>query len=228
MFGSKKSKAGQSPPVPADADKKTPPAAAASETAPPVTPSRAAAAAANNGLARSGTAAPAGQTVAASPQQRQASAVAIRQTVAFSQIVSILMRSAFHKHLALSDLEWLVLPPLMAGQFRVAQARAAQDAPSVPAAVALWAKVSPEVDRRLTENPSAPTRLRPDEWRSGDILWLIEVVGDPRVVPQLMKSLGDSVFKGRDVKMKARGADGKPTAKVVRPAEGSRQPTKAE
>ena len=86
----------------------------------------------------------------------------------------------------------------------------------VPGAVALWALVSPDVDKRLTESAGAAIRLRPDEWRSGDILWLIDVIGDQSVVQQLLKNLGEKTFKGRDVRTRARGADGKPNVTILR------------
>ena len=38
----------------------------------------------------------------------------------FAQIVAVLMRDANFRNLRLTDLEWLVLPPVMAGQFRLA------------------------------------------------------------------------------------------------------------
>ena len=207
MFGSRKTKPAQPAPPAKDQDKKLVPSVPAGGAAPPATQS--------HGVAGNGGAAPVESPAAISPQMRQRNASAIRQSLDFAQIVSVLMRSPYHKHLALSDLEWLVLPPLLAGQFGVGQASARKGAPTLPAAVALWARVSPDVDKRLSENANVPIRLRPDEWRSGDILWLVEIVGDPRVVPQLMKRLGDTAFKGRDVKIRARGEDGKPVAKTV-------------
>jgi cytolysin-activating lysine-acyltransferase len=49
---------------------------------------------------------------------------AIRQVdVTLGQIVTILMRSPQHKQHPLADLEWLVLPAVLSGQFRVAQAQ---------------------------------------------------------------------------------------------------------
>ena len=72
----------------------------------------------------------------------------------------------------------------------------------VPVAVALWASVSAEVDRRLSTDLAPPMRLRPDEWRSGDTLWLIEVIGDPKAVPHLMAELREKVFSGKQLKMR--------------------------
>jgi hypothetical protein len=48
--------------------------------------------------------------------QRQAHQ-SLRQSVAFAQIVSLLMRSPLYRHFAIADLEWLVIPPLAMVQF---------------------------------------------------------------------------------------------------------------
>jgi hemolysin-activating ACP:hemolysin acyltransferase len=166
--------------------------------------------------AASAAAAPGRPAVSPEEAHRRAT-IATRQSVAFAQIVSVLARSPQHKHFSLADLEWLVIPPLLTGQFAVAEAKAQADGPSFPVAVVLWASVSAEVDKRLSENPAAPSRLRPDEWRSGDILWLVEAVGDTRVLPGLLKQVGEKLLKGRELKMRTRGTDGKVTTAVVRP-----------
>jgi len=155
---------------------------------------------------------PAGGTASTKEAQRLAVS-AIRQSVAFAQIVSVLMRSPHYRHYTLGDLEWLVVPALTTGQWRVVGAQSNQNGVSFPVAVALWARVSAEVDKKLSENLHVPIRLRPDEWQSGDILWLVDAVGDPRVVPQLLKQLLETSFKGRDAKVRAAGEDGKITVR---------------
>jgi hemolysin-activating ACP:hemolysin acyltransferase len=119
------------------------------------------------------------------------------------QIVTILMPQ--HKERP-ADLEWLVLPAILRGQYRVAQAQ--QSGIAVPVGVALWASVSAAVDQRLSDL-SAPCRLQSDEWRSGDIPWLVELVADPPTQQALLKHLGETVFKGHGVKMRVRDAEGK-------------------
>jgi cytolysin-activating lysine-acyltransferase len=126
--------------------------------------------------------------------------------VIFGQIVAILMRSPQHKFLRLADLEWLVLPAVLGGQYSVAQAQLSDT--TVPVGLALWTSVSPAVDLRLSDL-SAPGRLQPDEWRSGDIPWLLEVVADAQTRQLILTHLGDTVFKGREIKMRLCGADGK-------------------
>jgi cytolysin-activating lysine-acyltransferase len=132
---------------------------------------------------------------------------AIRQIdVTLGQIVTILMRSAQHKQRPLADLEWLVLPAVLSGQCSVAQTQ--QSGIAVPVGVALWASVSTDVDQRLSDL-SAPWRLQPDEWRSGDIPWLVELVADTSTQQALLKHLGETVFKGRRIRMRVRDANGK-------------------
>jgi hemolysin-activating ACP:hemolysin acyltransferase len=145
----------------------------------------------------------------------QRRAAAVRLAVAFADIVGALMRSPSHKHLSLADVERLVVRPLRSGQYRVARAKPPKEGAAAPAAAVLWASVSPEVDKRLSENLSAPIRLRPDEWTSGEILWLVEAVGDPRLAARLLQDLNEKVLKDREVKMRAPGKDGKPAAQTL-------------
>jgi cytolysin-activating lysine-acyltransferase len=139
----------------------------------------------------------------------------------FAQVVAVLMRDARLRNLKIADLEWLVLPPVMADQFRLGHAGRpsepgkAQQGVAIPVALALWARVSPEVDKALSENLDNQVRLRPDQWTSGDIVWLMALAGDPRAVPPFLKQLTEREFKGRRVKMRLRGPDGKVTVKDV-------------
>ena len=151
-----------------------------------------------------------------SPEEAQRrSAIMVRQSLAFAQIVTILLRSPSHRHFAIADLEWLVVPPLTLGQFVIAEAKAQADGPGFPVAMALWATVSPETDLRLSENLTSPIRLRPDEWKSGDIMWLIDAVGEPRVLTGLVQQLAENAFKGRPIKLRQVGEGGKTIVAVL-------------
>ncbi len=135
-----------------------------------------------------------------SEEAQRRAMIAVHQSMAFAQIVNLMSRSPVHKFFTLADLEWLVIPPLTTGQFAIASAKPQPDAPSMPVAVVLWASVSAETDQRLSGNPDVPVRLRPDEWRSGDILWLIDSIGDQRAVQGLMDQLAGTRFEGRPIK----------------------------
>ena len=78
---------------------------------------------------------PASGGLNAEEAQRRA-AIAVRQSLAFAQIISVLMRSPIYKHYTLADLEWLVLPPLLTGQFSLAEAKTQMDGPGVAVAIA--------------------------------------------------------------------------------------------
>jgi cytolysin-activating lysine-acyltransferase len=140
----------------------------------------------------------------------------------FAQVVAVLMRDPNFRNLRVADLEWLVIPPIMAGQFRLAHGvtqpgagKAEQGGIAVPVAVALWARVSPAIDKAFSENLDKPMQLRPNQWASGDILWLMATAGDPRAVPPFLKQLGETTFKGQHVKMRMRGSDGKVVVRVL-------------
>lgn len=146
----------------------------------------------------------------------------------FAQIVAVFMRDPRFRTLSVADLEWLVLPPVMVGQFGLAHAPAASlqvkadkkpkaqpGAPIVPVAVALWARVSPQVDKALSENLDKPIRLRAADWTSGDNIWLIALAGDQRALPRFLAELNAKEFKGRQVKMRKRGPDGKVVIRTI-------------
>jgi hemolysin-activating ACP:hemolysin acyltransferase len=98
----------------------------------------------------------------------------LRNALAFTQALGVLMRSPHYRTYTLADIEWLVIPPLMAGQFRIGEARPDRKGPALPVAAVLWASISPEVDKRLAEAKSAAPRLKQEDWKSGDILWLAQ------------------------------------------------------
>jgi cytolysin-activating lysine-acyltransferase len=137
-----------------------------------------------------------------------------RMAQSFSQVVAVLMRDPNFRNMRLAELEWLVLPAVMSGQFKLAHARvqpgtgkADRSGVLVPMAVALWARVSPSVDKTLSENLDKPVQIKATEWASGDIPWLIAVAGNPNSVPAFLKQLAEHDFKGQQVKMRTRTKD---------------------
>ena len=142
---------------------------------------------------------------------RQMAGSAKAVTATFGEIVSLLMRSSSYKNYALTDLEWLVVPALLAGQFSVATAQSKTNGLTAPVGLVLWASVSEEIDKRLSAAPGQPPRLMPAEWKSGHILWVIVAAGDLRVVQGLLKQLQGKQWSNRDVKVFARDKDGTPS-----------------
>jgi len=109
---------------------------------------------------------------------------------AVGEIAWLLSQSPTHRHsLFLADIEWLVMPPLTLSQYRLFHAD------GKPVGVAFWAFVSEVVEQRL----SGGGRLSAAEWRSGDRVWLVELVapfgGQDRMLADLRKTaLADRRF----------------------------------
>jgi hemolysin-activating ACP:hemolysin acyltransferase len=144
------------------------------------------------------------------PEELKRRAIIAKQIAAsFGEIVTLMMRSPADRKHSLEDLEWMVAPALMTGQFAVADAQAKDNGSVMPIGAVMWAFVSEDVDRRLTANIEQPLRLEPKEWRSGQIPWIISAIGEPKVVGGLLQQLTKTIFKDRPAKMRARGTDGK-------------------
>lgn len=153
---------------------------------------------------------------ALSPEEAKRRAAMSRQvSAAFGDIVSVLMRSPGFKAMPLGELEAFVVPAVATGQFSVAQAQLKANGAVAPVGVVLWASVSPEIDVRLAGAPDKPVRLQPNEWRSGDVIWIVEAAGDRRVIAAQLKRLTSAEWKGRVVKLRVRGQDGKPAVRVL-------------
>jgi hemolysin-activating ACP:hemolysin acyltransferase len=178
--------------------------------------------------AGNGAGGPRPQVAAAGTATRPRDARQLRLGQSFAQVVAVLMRDRNFRQMRLADLEWLVLPPLMAGQFRLAQMPALQRGTAgstqpgvqgstlasdkgkdggmlVPVAIVLWARVSGAIDKQLSEDLDKMVRLGPGDWASGENVWLMAVGGDRRVLPKLLEQLAKDEFKGQRVKMRVRG-----------------------
>jgi len=116
------------------------------------------------------------------------------------EITWLLSQSSVHKNLFISDLEWMVMPSILLEQFRIFYG------PKSPAAVALWATVSEETDARLRAGES---RLRADEWKGGDIPWLIELVAPFGAQDEIIADLSKSVFNDKPFHFHMAGPNGR-------------------
>jgi hemolysin-activating ACP:hemolysin acyltransferase len=126
-------------------------------------------------------------------------------TANFGGAVSLFMRSPAHRHYTLADLEWCLIPALALNQFMVAEAKL-PNGQAVPVALVLWARVSDEIDARLSSAPRYPLRLHPNEWQSGDVFWIIGAAGEPKAVQQCIDMLAKTAFEGTQFKMLSRRA----------------------
>jgi hemolysin-activating ACP:hemolysin acyltransferase len=140
---------------------------------------------------------------------QQGEAASTRLLFRLGEIVSVLMRAPQFRAIPLGEIQALVLPPLMSGQYLVAEARSQSRGFISPVAIALWAKVSKEVDKRLSESLDKPIRLAPEEWKSGDIAWLVVLAGNAQAIAPILKKFQETTLKGAPLKMRSRAKDGK-------------------
>jgi hemolysin-activating ACP:hemolysin acyltransferase len=81
--------------------------------------------------------------------------------------------------------------------------------PLMPVAVALWARVSDQVDARISTTLDKPVALSAAEWTSGENIWLMAVAGEPRAIPTFLAQLEAQDFKDKKVKVRARNSEGR-------------------
>lgn len=113
---------------------------------------------------------------------------------AFGEIVWLLSQSKIHREIKIKDLEWSFMPAVMHEQFRVfrfgplpgvdpsqlaTQGQNIKMIEQMPLGVAIWAKLSQEAEEKLERGE----HLSPNEWKSGDRVWLVELVS-PYATPE--------------------------------------------
>lgn len=141
---------------------------------------------------------------------------------ALGEIVWLMSQSPLHKGFFISDLEWMIMTPVLLGQFRLFHGPAPQQplpaqvattiAPSTgtqtqqPMGVVLWGLVSEEVAERLKQGVP---KLRPQDWRSGDRLWVVEVIAPFGGAGAMLQDFKRQVFPDRLVSFVKLGVKGK-------------------
>ncbi len=122
---------------------------------------------------------------------------------AFGEIVGLLMRTTQFKNEPLSRLEEIVVPAIVTGQFTIAEAQSKANGFVTPVAAVIWASVSEEIDRQLSENNGEPVKLASKDWKSGDNPWLILAAGDNRLIKAMLQRVQETVLKGRPLKIRS-------------------------
>lgn len=159
-------------------------------------------------------------------KKRIGAAVSKMISAAVGEIAIVMSRAPSHKHYALADIEWMVLPAVLSGQFYVAEATRREDGARLPVAAITWAKVSADVDKRLAaQSGSLPARIRPAEWASGETLWIIDMIGDPRGLDIALKELFAGPWKDMRPKMTMGDHDGQREVRILAPGDKSDQTT---
>jgi len=136
-------------------------------------------------------------------------AQSMRTAAAFGQVVSILLRAEPYRSMCIADLEWLIVPAIATGQYAVAARSSEATGVSAPVGVVLWASVSEVVAAKFAQTPAEQiVRPGPQDWQSGEIVWIIDAIGDATVIGSFMQDLRKNHWPNRDVRLRTRGKDG--------------------
>lgn len=122
------------------------------------------------------------------------------------EITWLMSQSSLHKQFFISDLEWFVMTPVLLQQFRLFYDK------DKPIGVVFWATVNEEVEQRLKVGTS---RLRPQDWKSGNSLWVVEVIAPFGGAEEMVKDLKAKVFAERELRFLAIGPQGQREARVM-------------
>lgn len=114
--------------------------------------------------------------------------------------VWLMLSSGAHKHLFVTDFEWLVVPPILAKQFRLFRRN------NVPVGFISWALLDDEVEARII---NGSVKLAPNEWTIGKKFWIIDVIAPFGGGDDMLKDLKKNVFKDEVVKYIQADEDGR-------------------
>lgn len=119
----------------------------------------------------------------------------------FGKVVMAMMMLPRYRNQTLADLQHLVLEPLLRDRVAIAYP-GTSESPAVSDVVglAIWASVSEEVDARIREQIQAgtfPVRLKAEDWTSGEINWLLDVIApDQRATASVIANFKQVVKDG--------------------------------
>ena len=88
------------------------------------------------------------------------------------------------------------MTPALLNQFRIFYAK------DRPLGVVLWAQVNDEVAERLA---AGGARLRPQDWKSGDQVWAVDVIAPFGGHEEMLKDLKAKVHPDREIRYLAVG-----------------------
>lgn len=138
----------------------------------------------------------------------------------FGSISWLMLQSPAHRHLFISDYEWLIIPALKLKQFKVIRNK------NTPIAYISWAYINEETENRIKQGTP---KLAPHEWNNGSRLWIIDIIAPFGGGLQILQKLQEIDFNDKQVnllrpKRNGKGMEGVELKDVLKEAENTKQP----
>lgn len=123
----------------------------------------------------------------------------------FGKVAMAMMVLPRYRHHTLADLNHMILEPLIRDRIAIAYPPKDDKNPLADmAGMAIWASVSQEVDAKIREQIKAgvfPVRLSADEWTSGEINWLLDVIAPNQKMTTSVIASFKQVVKEGDLRL---------------------------
>lgn len=119
----------------------------------------------------------------------------------FGKVVMGMMGTPRYRHQSVADLQHLILEPLIRDRVAFAYRGKEEGADTEDmAGVAIWASVSQEVDIKIREQIKAgvwPVRMKPEDWASGEINWLLDILAaDKKATLAVLRNFKQVIKEG--------------------------------
>ena len=106
----------------------------------------------------------------------------------------LMLQQSATRYAFISDLEWRVLPALVMDQAKLIL----KD--NLPLAFVSWARLSEQAAARYRQ---PPYHLSPADWRSGDQIWLIDILAPFGNAAEVLEDIRKNVFPGQSLRQLA-------------------------
>ena len=133
------------------------------------------------------------------------SAIRTKVHETFGQVAMAMMAIPRYKHQSVGDLSSILLEPLIRDRVAIANSTAEEGNPQGNlSGIAIWASVSEEVDVKIREQIKSgtfPIKLKADDWNSGNINWLLDIIAPNQKLTTSVIANFKQVIKEGDIRI---------------------------
>ncbi len=114
----------------------------------------------------------------------------LQRLPALGPILALYLQSPHRRYQFISDIEWLVLPPLVRNQCKLYTKK------EYPVSFVSWAFINKEVEQRAVLNGG---KLRSEDWKSGERICLVDIIAPFGGVDMMLRDIQRNIFPGKEI-----------------------------